>query len=71
MTIKGFQTRMVKRLRKVLGRKSAPLDRVRTASLEALHLCGRHHASIPDRVVSAFERRYADLWRASGKRGIL
>lgn len=71
MTIKAFQARILKRIRQGLKRKASTLARVRKASLEALHLCGRHHASIPDRVVLAYERRYEDLWKTREKRDIL
>lgn len=66
MTVKVFQARIVARLLRGLRRKTTPLARTRNASLEALQLCGRHHASIPDRAVSAYERRYEDLWKTRG-----
>lgn len=71
MTIKTFQTRVVAGLRRGLKRGASSLELFRKASREALHLCGRHHDKIPDSVASAFERRYASLWKSQKKRGIV
>jgi hypothetical protein len=71
MTVKAFQARIIARLRRALSGRRTPIVRMRAASVEALELCGRHRADVPDRVVFVFERRYEDLWKTPEKRAIL
>lgn len=71
MKLKTFQARVVARLRRALKRGKVPLARLRDTSLEALRVCGRHGARVPDRVAAAFERRHENLWKSPEKRAIV